>query len=265
MGPGGKATAQGVAGVLLGGNAGPPEGLAQQRDHAVGMQPLLTQVAPAIDPAKQRAAHQGRGTQPFAIGLYRAQPQQRRGLIGLAEVLAVALAARQVQGDARAWYRLDMLDLQTAQLITAKAAPKAQQDQGRVALGTQPARSIALCPRLLGITLKPADHLLQMLELQGFGLFFLGRVQGADALEHLAHHRRLGRIGKTLAGVPLRQRREPQFQRIDREHPGIGHQVSRHAVAGGGQEAAPTHLKVLDGSAIAATGVIAGGGVQVSI
>ena len=59
--------------------------------------------------------------------------------------------------------------------------------------------------RGLRFLLQPGNHLLQMLKLQRLGLFFLSRVQRANALEDLAHHRRLGGVGKTLTVVPLRQ------------------------------------------------------------
>ncbi|MCY1465746.1 hypothetical protein D9M71_839340 [compost metagenome] len=45
----------------------------------------------------------------------------------------------------------------------------------------------------------------------------------------------------------------------------MGNQITRHAVAGGRQEATPGHFEVFDGRAIAATGVVAGGGLKVTI
>ncbi|MNP16448.1 hypothetical protein D3C76_1088400 [compost metagenome] len=158
-----------------------------------------------------------------------------------------------------------MFHLKPTQLIATKAAPEAQQDQGHVAPGPQQARSITFGPGGLHFQLQTTNHLFQVLKLQGFGLFFLGRVQRANALEHLAHHRRLGGIGKTLAVVPLGQCRQAQLQRIDRQHPGMGHQVARHAIAGGRQKTAPRHFEVFDGCPIAATGVVACRGLQVTI
>ena len=49
-----------MAGIGFGRNPGPLQRLAQQWNHAVGMQPLLAQIPPAIDAAKNRPAHQGR-------------------------------------------------------------------------------------------------------------------------------------------------------------------------------------------------------------
>ncbi len=104
-----------------------------------------------------------------------------------------------------------------------------------------------------------------MLKLQRLSLFFLRRMQGANAFEDFAHHRRLGRISKALAVVPLRQRRQTQLQRVDRQLTGMRHQITRHAIAGGWQEPAPTHFKMLNGCPIAAPGVITGGRLQIEI
>ncbi|MNF67713.1 hypothetical protein D3C84_495350 [compost metagenome] len=182
---------------------------------------------------------------------------QGRCLIGLAKVIAITLATRQIETDAGTGAGLHVFHLKPAQLITAKATPEAQQDQGHVAPGPQQTRSVACGPGGLHFLLQTTDHLFQVLKLQGFGLFFLGRVQRANALEHLAHHRRLGGIGKALAVVPLRQCRQTQFQRVDRQHAGMGHQVARHAVAGGRQKTAPCDFEVFDSCPIAATGVVA--------
>ncbi|MNY15937.1 hypothetical protein D3C86_1491760 [compost metagenome] len=182
---------------------------------------------------------------------------QGRRLIGLAEVVAITLAARQIETDAGTGAGLHVFHLKPAQLIATKAAPEAQQDQGHVAPGPQQTRSVACGPGGLHFLLQTTDHLFQVLKLQGFGLFFLGRVQRANALEHLAHHRRLGGIGKALAVVPLRQCRQTQFQRVDRQHAGMGYQVARHAVAGGRQKTAPCDFEVFDSCPIAATGVVA--------
>ncbi|MNV31473.1 hypothetical protein D3C71_1227840 [compost metagenome] len=220
---------------------------------------------PAIDATKHRPTHQCRFGDPFDVSLHRAQPLQGRRLISLAEVVAITLAARQIKADAGTGAGLHVFNLKPAQLVAAKAAPEAQQDQRHVAPGPQQSRSVAFGPCDLHFQLQTTDHLLQVLKLQGFGLFFLGRMQRTDALEHLAHHRRLGGVGKTLAVVPLRQGRQAQFQRIDRQHAGMRHQVARHAVAGCRQKPAPRDFEVFDGCPIAATGVVASRGLQIAI
>ncbi|MNR52174.1 hypothetical protein D3C85_1719630 [compost metagenome] len=100
-----------------------------------------------------------------------------------------------------------MLDLHAAQLIATKTAPEAQQNQRTVALRTQQTGTIACRSGNDRLLLEPAYHLFQMLKLQRLRLFFLCRVQCANAFEHLAHHGCLGWVGETLAAVPLRQRR----------------------------------------------------------
>ena len=118
---------------------------------------------------------------------------------------------------------------------------------------------------LFGFNVQGSDYLLQLRELQRLGLPLPRRVHSADALEHLAYHRRLRRVGKPLAGMPLRQGREPQFQGVDCQHPGMRHEVARHAVAGGRQEPSPTDFEMLDGRAVAAARVVASGGVEISV
>ncbi|MNN38240.1 hypothetical protein D3C81_1522250 [compost metagenome] len=90
-------------------------------------------------------------------------------------------------------------------------------------------------------------------------------MQGADALEHLAHHRRLGRIGEALADMPLRQCGKTQAQRVLRQLAGVIHQIAHDGIAGGRQEAAPAHFEMLDGRAIAAPGVLPRTGPQVPL
>lgn len=195
-----------MAGVALGRDAGALQRLTQERNDAVGVQALLAQMPPAVNAAKHRAAHQRCLGDPVDISLHRAQLEQRRRLIRLPEIVAIALAAWQIQGDAAAGVRLHVLDLQTAQLITAKAAPEAQQNQRPIAIGLEQLRTILILPGATGFLFQPVDHLLQIVQLQRFGLFFLRRMQCANAFEHFAHHWGLGRIGKTLTVVPLRQR-----------------------------------------------------------
>ncbi|MEG2392258.1 MAG: hypothetical protein RSB64_15370 [Pseudomonas sp.] len=96
-------------------------------------------------------------------------------------------------------------------------------------------------------------------------MFFLRRVQRPNAFEHFAHHGRFRRVGKTLAVVPLRQCRQPQLQGIDRQHTRMLDQIPRNAVGCGRQKPTPRYFEMLDGGAIAAAGVVTGGGLQVAI
>ncbi|MNZ92616.1 hypothetical protein D3C78_1116450 [compost metagenome] len=229
------------------------------------MQALFAQVSPAIDPPKHRAAKQARAADPVDIGLHRTELLERRHPPGGAEVVSVALAARQIQAHVLPRAHHNVFDLQPAQFVTAKAAPEAQQDQRRITPAAQQAAPIARLRRLRALRVQLLDHLLQLAQLQRRGLLFPRRVQGADALQRLAYHRRLGRIGEALAIVPLGQRRQAQLEGVQRQLAGMAGQVARHALAGRRQEAAPLHLEVLDGGAIAAPGVVARGGLQVTI
>ena len=85
---------------MLSRNTGALQGLAQQRDYAVGMQSLLAQMAPAVNTPKYRPANQRGFSDPLNVGLHRTQTLQGWRLVRLPEVVAVALAARQVKGDA---------------------------------------------------------------------------------------------------------------------------------------------------------------------
>lgn len=265
MSPSGEAAPQRVTGVTLGGDPRALQCLAQQRNNAVGVQPRLVQIAPTINTAKHRPAHQRRLGDPVDIGLHRTQLEQRRGLIRLPEVFPITLAARQIQGDAFAGVRLNMLDLQAAQLIAAKATPESQENQRTIAVRLEQRRAILLLARGLSLLLKPIDDPLQVLQLQRLGLFLLCRMQRANTLEDLAHHRRLGRVGETLTVMPLRQRRQAQLQGIDRQLRSVSNQIARNTVSGRRQKPAPLHFEMLDGCAIAAARVVAGGGLQIAI
>ncbi|MDT4845618.1 hypothetical protein FQZ97_796110 [compost metagenome] len=98
----------------------------------MGVQPLLAQMAPAINPTEHRSAGDTGDADPVAVGLRRTQAGQGRRLIGLPLVVAVALAPGQEQLHALARPHLDVLDLQTTQLVAAKGAPEAKQQQSPV-------------------------------------------------------------------------------------------------------------------------------------
>ncbi|MCY1563068.1 hypothetical protein D9M68_1005510 [compost metagenome] len=86
-------------------------------------------------------------------------------------------------------------------------------------------------------------------------LLDLDRVQGADAFEDLAHHGRLGRVGKALTDMPLGQSSEALFERVEAKAVGVVNQVADDAVAGGWQKTAPAHLEVFNGGLVTAPGV----------
>ncbi|MCY1440028.1 hypothetical protein D9M71_562850 [compost metagenome] len=102
--------------------------------------------------------------------------------------------------------------------------------------------------------------MLQLAQLQRFGLLFRLRVEGADAFQHLAHQGTLGRIRKALSDVPLRERGQTQLQRIGGQRAGMVDQVAHDGVAGRGQETAPAHFEMLDRLLVAASGVGPGAG-----
>ncbi|MNE38389.1 hypothetical protein D3C80_1322860 [compost metagenome] len=186
-------------------------------------------------------------------------------MIRAAQIVAVAFAAGQIQAHADARAHDDVLDLQAAQLVAAKAAPETQQDQCRITPAAQQSAHVAGRSGRGALLAQSLDHLLQMAQLQGLGLLLPGRMQRTNALQRLAYHRRLGRVGKALAVVPLGQRGQPQLQGVQRQLAGVAGQVAGDAVAGRRQEAAPLHLEMFDGRAIAAAGVVAGGGLQVAV
>src|SRR5689334_24071943 len=126
---------------------------------------------PAINAAKNRPTHQSGFADPVNISLHRTQALQGRRLISLAEVIAITLAARQIEADAETGTCLHMLNLKPTQLVTAKAAPEAEQDQRHVTPGPQQSRSVTCGPGGLHFQLQTTDHLFQMLKLQRFGLF----------------------------------------------------------------------------------------------
>src|SRR5690606_13462233 len=123
--------------VQLGRYTSSPQDLAEECDDAVGVEAILTQMPPAIDPAKHRSTGNAGHADPVQVGLYRTESFQCGRLIGSPKVLAIPLAVRQVQLHAGTSFGLDLLDLQATQLVTAKATPEADQDQGGIATAAQ--------------------------------------------------------------------------------------------------------------------------------
>ena len=122
--PGGEAAAQEMASVQLGRQPGALQHGPQLWNDTVRVQPLLAQMAPAIDGAEHRSADDAGDANPVAIGRYRTQPRQGGCLVSLALVVAIALAPGQKQLHALPRQYLDVLHLQSAQLVTAKGAPE---------------------------------------------------------------------------------------------------------------------------------------------
>lgn len=102
---------------------------------------------------------------------------------------------------------------------------------------------------------KPAVHLLQLLNLKRFGLFFLYWMLGAYATQDLAHKRYLGWIGETVIEVPLRKRRESLRKGGGGQYPGVVGQIFRHRISASGQEASPFDLKMSYCCVISALGI----------
>ncbi|MCY1361233.1 hypothetical protein D9M69_478930 [compost metagenome] len=254
-----------MAGVRLGRNAGALEDLPQQSYQAAGIQACLIQVAPPIQPAEHRSAGNPRRADPVEVGVYWAQPLQRGGVVVGAEVVPVALAPGQKQRHPGAGFGLDVLHLQAAQLIAAKAPPEANQQQCHIPPAAQVARQVAGLMRVRRFLFQPLNRLLQMLQLQRRGLLGLARVQGANTFQHLAHRGGLGGVGKALADVPLREGSEALLQRVEAQRVGVIHQVADDGVAGGRQEATPGHLEVLDSRLVAAPSVFPRTGLQVTL
>jgi hypothetical protein len=110
----------------------------------------------------------------------------------------VCLGARQEDGHAAPRFDGDVLDLQPAQFVRSETPPEADQHQ-RLVTGVDLELTARICHRSCGdLGIEPRDQSLQLHELQRFGAPLLGRVQCLDALEHLPHVWRPGRVGETL-------------------------------------------------------------------
>ncbi|MNJ42133.1 hypothetical protein D3C77_370870 [compost metagenome] len=118
---------------------------------------------------------------------------------------------------------------------------------------------------LTGVLLKHLHGLLQVLNLQRCRLPRFGRMQGANAFEDLTYDRRLGRVGKALADMPLAKRGQTLLQGADRVGIGVISQVAGDTVGGGREKAAPAHFEVMYRCLIAAPGIVAGGRLQIAL
>ncbi|MCY1495849.1 hypothetical protein D9M68_297600 [compost metagenome] len=96
------------------------------------VQRLLAQMPPAVNATEHRPTREARDTDPVEIGLHRAELSQRWRLVSPPLVVTVRLAPGQEQLHALARPHLDVLDLQTTQLVAAKGAPEAKQQQSPV-------------------------------------------------------------------------------------------------------------------------------------
>ncbi|MNE79870.1 hypothetical protein D3C80_1763930 [compost metagenome] len=122
-----------MAAVQLGRQPGLLQYRPQQRDDTVWVQSLLAEVPPAVDSAEHWPASGAGQADPVAVGLHRAEPGQRWRLVGLALVVAIALAPGQEQLHALPRAHLDVLHLQAAELVTAEGAPETDQQQRAIA------------------------------------------------------------------------------------------------------------------------------------
>ena len=113
---------------------------------------------------------------------------------------------------------------------------------------------------LTGFCFEALHCALQVLQQQRRRLPGRCRVQGADAAQHLAHQRRLGRVGETLGDVPLAERRQALAQGADGMLVGVVGQVAGDALGRGREKTAPVGFEMLDGGLVAAPGVVTGGG-----
>ncbi|WP_232448088.1 hypothetical protein [Burkholderia ubonensis] len=159
----------------------------------------------------------------------------------------------------------DVLDLQAAQLVRAETAPEAEQHQRAVTEVSEPVPRIACVRRMLDLHIKPCRQFLELHELQRPRTLFGRGMQRRDALEHLAHVRRLGRVRETLRLVPLRERGEPRSKRVDRQGLRVFGEVERDRVGARRQETAPFDLEMTERGLIAAPRVFARGGFGVSV
>ncbi|MNZ15724.1 hypothetical protein D3C78_326800 [compost metagenome] len=254
-----------MAGVQRRRHAGPFEHAPQQADQAVAVERCVAQVAPAVELAKHRAVGNARHFEPLQVGCDRAQRLECRGAVLHAERFTVTFAARQEQADTHAGFGLDVLHAQARQFVTAKPTPEAQQQQCSVTPGAAQCWQVMLLAGQPGLFFKTLDSRLQVLQQQRCGLFRRRRVQGADTAQYLAYQRCLGRVGKTLADVPLAEGRKALAQGADRMLPGVIGQVAGNAVGSGREKPAPVGFEMLDGSLITAPGVVTGGGAEVAL
>ncbi|MGN8248213.1 hypothetical protein [Pseudomonas sp. SMV7] len=118
---------------------------------------------------------------------------------------------------------------------------------------------------LAGLCFEVLHGGLQVLQQQRRGLPRRVRVQGADAAQHLAYQRGLGRVGEALGKVPLAECGEPLAQGADGVLAGVVGQIAGDALGRGREEAAPVAFEVRDGGLVAAPGVVTGGGAQVAL
>ena len=177
------------------------------------MQALGAHLAPLVNRPKHRPFVQVGRLQPHLGRLHRAQPRQRRHLVGDAGGLAVALAARQEAGHPLSRHQREMGHVQTQQFIATESPPEPEQHQRSVSLMAQRRRPIAPGMCRSDRRGQPVIELDQPPNLERRGLLDLARVQGLDAFEHLAHQRRPGRVDKAVVAVPRGNGGQPVAKR----------------------------------------------------
>ncbi len=148
---------------------------------------------------------------------------------------AIALGVGQEEGDAFTATGFCVLHREPSQLIPAEPTPESDKHHCHRAALAQERLVITAIKRGCGFCFQPFHGLFEVGEQEGGGLLDLGGMHNADALDHLAHVRRLGRVWESLGDVPLRQRGQTLLERADRMLVGVFSQVANDAVACSGQ------------------------------
>ncbi len=97
------------------------------------------------------------------------------------------------------------------------------------------------------------------------GFYYPALLGGGGPAGPLRHQGRLGRVGEALGDVPLAERSQALAQGADGMLGGVVGQVAGNALGSGREKTAPVGFEVLDGSLVAAPGVVTGGGAKVAL
>jgi len=115
------------------------------------------------------------------------------------------------------------------------------------------------------LLIEPGRELFELCELHGLRPLLACGMQCDDTSENLAHMWCLRRIRKTLRLMPLRERRKPRAQGIDRQGFCVIGKVPRNHVSDRRQKAAPFNLEMPKRRLLTASGVFARCGFDVAI
>ena len=222
------------------------------------MQGRAAQVSARADAAKHRPRGQCGQVDPVAVGTDRAQPGEGRGLEFRPKPVVFGLGAMQIERHPLPGRDRDVLHAQPAQLVAAKGPPESDQDERPIAGRPQEAHAVGVGGRLGDRRDQGGVDLRQFGDRQGEGAALAGGMERTDPFQDLADQRCLGRVGKPLVAMPLRERRQAQFQRVQRQGWRVGRQIAGHGIGGSRQEPAPGLLEMAYGRGVTAAGVIAG-------